>query len=93
MSVDTATQGLPHLPSRSVGLALAGVALVGASAFGVSQLMASGSTVIATDQPGSVITDGARDSWEGRISPAPVPGTELGVRDSWMPPGTTSSAK
>lgn len=27
---------------------------------------------------------GARDSWEGRIGPA-----ANGVRDSWMPPGTT----
>ena len=88
MTVQTATQH--HVPVRSAGLAIAGLAFAAGAAFGVTQLVSSGETAIAPVEPRVTITDGARDSWEGRLEPAPIPGTEHGVRDSWMPPGTTS---
>jgi hypothetical protein len=92
MTAQTATTTGRDLPVKSAGLVLAGVVLAASAAFGITQMLSEG-TAVAPDEPQSVITDGARDSWQGRIGPAPVPGTEHGVRDSWMPPGTSGGAK
>lgn len=81
----------PHLTAKAVGLGLgAGVLALGA-AYGITTWEGAGGRLQAPAQSNSdpVITEGARDSWEGRIGPgAGAPG-DTGVRDSWMPPGAT----
>jgi hypothetical protein len=76
--------------SAAVGLAGAGIAL--GAAFGVTAALTGEGTTTAPGQqqlPQVVNTDGAWDSWDRRGNRNSVPGTEDGVRDSWMPPGTT----
>jgi hypothetical protein len=77
-----------HLSSKSVALAAAGAAAVVGGAFAVGAMFTADGNVTAPTQEisGVTITDGAHDSWDGRIGPAENPD---GVRDSWMPPGLT----
>ena len=87
MTVQTATHR--HLPARNLALTPAGATLAAGAAFGLTQLLSADGTVVTPEQSGGVVTGGARDSWAGRLEPAPAPGPEHGVRDSWMPPGVT----
>ena len=87
MTVQTATTH--HVPVKALGIALAGATLAAGAAFGITQLVSSDGTAVVPVEPPVVITDGARDSWDGRIGPDQAAGTEHGVRDSWMPPGAT----
>jgi hypothetical protein len=82
----------PPTPVRTVVLAVAGIALAAGTGVGITQLLSPTGPSPAPSEPRAPITEGARDSWEGRIQPAPVPGTEHGVRDSWMPAGTTDQS-
>lgn len=85
MTVHTAHPSLQVTP-KTAGLALAGALLAVATGFAVFNAIDDTSVPVTPDSGVSQIAppSGARDSWEGRIGPAAD-----GVRDSWMPPGTT----
>lgn len=76
---------------KSAALGVTGVGIAIGAVFGITSLVSTDGapTAPGPDQSRVVNTDGARDSWEGRIGPDAKPGTEHGVRDSWMPAGTT----
>lgn len=89
MTTHTAHTSLPLTPKLAVRT-IAGVLL--AVAAGITALSVIDDAAVPT-APGSDVSQvdpisGVRDSWEGRIGPAAEAGTN-GVRDSWMPPGST----
>ena len=78
-----------HLLGRKLGLGVAVVVLAAAAGYGVVTWVTVDPVPVAPaqDVSGTVNTDGARDSWEGRIGPEAD--DQTGARDSWMPPGMT----
>lgn len=88
----TTTHTLQHRhPSvKNATLALAGAALALGGAYGITVLAAEDGAVTAPGQEQRPAIDPStvRDPSLERLMPA-VPGTEQGVRDSWMSPGLT----
>lgn len=77
-----------HATSRTVALGIAGALAVAATSIVVVRAVDDPAVPVMPDPIVSRFdpNSGARDSWEGRIGP----GTDVGgIRDSWMPPGTT----
>lgn len=89
MTTHTAHPSMPVTP-KLAGRAIAGVLLAVTAGIVVLSVTDDAAVPMA---PGSDVSQvgpisGARDSWEGRIGPAADADTG-GIRDSWMPPGTT----
>lgn len=89
MTAHTAHPSLPLTP-KLAGRTIAGVLVAVAAGIAVLSVIDDAAVPMA---PGSDVSQvgpisGARDSWEGRIGPAAEADTD-GVRDSWMPPGST----
>ncbi|QZY29722.1 hypothetical protein [Nocardioides coralli] len=89
MTITTAHPGHHHISVKSAALAMGGALLTVGAGFGIAAL--TGDDVTSPGrQPAKVVnTGGAWDSWDRRGNRNSVPGTENGVRDSWMRPGTT----
>lgn len=85
MTVHTVHPSL-HVTPKATGLGIAGVLVAIAAGFAVVSAIDNPAVPVAPETNVSQVvpTSGARDSWEGRIGPGAG-----GVRDSWMPPGTT----
>lgn len=79
-----------HISTKPTAIAGAGTALAAGAVFALTSWMSTdGVTQAPSQDPAPVVnTEGARDSWEGRIGPKGDPYAG-GVRDSWMPSGTT----
>lgn len=89
MTTHTVHPSLQVTP-KTAGLGIAGLLLAVASGYAVVGAFEDPAVPMAPDSNITQVdpTSGARDSWEGRIGPNADTGAG-GIRDSWMPPGTT----